>query len=123
LDHSSLVLENGSGLSRIERISPALLAALLQHAYQAQYQPELVSSLPLAGVDGTLSRRLTQGQSKGKARLKTGTLRNVTALAGYVTDQSGRHWVVASFINDPNARYGRVVLDGLIEWLSQQSAY
>jgi D-alanyl-D-alanine carboxypeptidase/D-alanyl-D-alanine-endopeptidase (penicillin-binding protein 4) len=122
LDHSSLTLENGSGLSRSERISPELMAALLQHAYQAQYQPEFISSLPLAGVDGTLKRRLTQVQTKGKARLKTGTLRNVTALAGYVTDQSGRTWVVASFINDPKAGRGRVVLDTLIEWISMQSA-
>ena len=121
LDHSSLTLENGSGLSRTERISPELMAALLQHAYQAQYQPELISSLPLAGVDGTLKRRLTQGQTKGKARLKTGTLRNVTALAGFVTDQSGRTWVVASFINDPKASRGRNVLDTLIEWIATQS--
>lgn len=121
LDHSSLVLENGSGLSRTERISPELMAALLQHAYKAQYQPELLSSMPLAGVDGTLKRRLTQTQTKGKARLKTGTLRNVTALAGFVTDQSGRTWVVASFINDPKAGRGRVVLDFLIQWITEQS--
>lgn len=121
LDHSSLSLENGSGLSRSERLSPELLAALLQHAYQSIYQSELISSLPLAGVDGTLKRRLTQPQTKGKARLKTGTLRNVTALAGFVTDQTGRVWVVASVINDPKASRGRAVLDHLIEWLSSQS--
>ena len=121
LDHSSLTLENGSGLSRTERVSPALMAALLQHAYQAHYQPELLSSLPLAGVDGTLKRRFTQAQTQGKARLKTGTLRNVTALAGFVTDQSGRTWVVASFINDPKAGRGRAVLDHLIEWIRMQS--
>ena len=121
LDHSSLVLENGSGLSRTERISPELMAALLQHTYKAQYQPELLSSMPLAGVDGTLKRRLTQHKTQGKARLKTGTLRNVTALAGFVTDQSGRTWVVASFINDPKAGRGRVVLDFLIQWITEQS--
>ncbi|MBY0418627.1 MAG: D-alanyl-D-alanine carboxypeptidase/D-alanyl-D-alanine-endopeptidase [Pararheinheimera sp.] len=121
LDHSSLMLENGSGLSRSERISPELMAALLHHAIQAKYQPELISSMPLAGVDGTLKRRFTQAQTQGKARLKTGTLRNVTALAGFVTDQSGRTWVVASFINDPKAGRGRVVLDTLIEWITEQS--
>jgi D-alanyl-D-alanine carboxypeptidase/D-alanyl-D-alanine-endopeptidase (penicillin-binding protein 4) len=121
LDHSSLRLENGSGLSRTERISPELMAALLQHAYQTVYQAELISSMPLAGIDGTLKRRFTQAQTKGKARLKTGTLRNVTALAGFVTDQSGSTWVVASFINDPKAGRGRAVLDSLIEWITQQS--
>lgn len=121
LDHSSLILENGSGLSRTERISPELMAALLQHAYQAHYQPELISSMPLAGMDGTLKRRFTQAQTQGKARLKTGTLRNATALAGFVTDQSGRTWVVASFINDPKASRGRNVLDSLIEWIATQS--
>ncbi|MDF3127172.1 D-alanyl-D-alanine carboxypeptidase/D-alanyl-D-alanine-endopeptidase [Rheinheimera sp. 1928-s] len=120
LDHSSLRLENGSGLSRSERISPQLMTALLQHAYQARYQPELIASMPLAGVDGTLKRRFTQPQTQGKARLKTGTLRNVVALAGFVTDQSGRTWVVASFINDPTAGRGREVLDGLIEWITRQ---
>jgi D-alanyl-D-alanine carboxypeptidase/D-alanyl-D-alanine-endopeptidase (penicillin-binding protein 4) len=121
LDHSSLVLENGSGLSRTERISPELMAALLQHAYQSQYQPELISSMPVAGMDGTLKRRFTESPAKGKARLKTGTLRNVTALAGFATDQSGRTWVVASFINHPKASRGRVVLDSLIDWITMQS--
>ena len=121
LDHSKLVLENGSGLSRTERISPELMAALLQHAYQSQYQPELISSMPVAGIDGTLKRRFTESPAKGKARLKTGTLRNVTALAGFVTDQSGRTWVVASFINHPKASRGRVVLDSLIDWITMQS--
>lgn len=120
LDDSSLSLENGSGLSRTERISPHLLAALLQHAFRAQYQPELLASLPLAGVDGSLKRRLTQAQTLGKARLKTGSLRNVVALAGFVTDQSGRVWVVASFINDPKAARARHVLDSLIEWITKQ---
>lgn len=120
LDAGSLQLENGSGLSRTERISPQLMVSLLQHAYQAPYQPELLASLPLAGTDGTLKRRLTQAETKGKARLKTGTLRNVVALAGYVTDRSGRTWVVASFINHPNAGLGRPVLDQLIEWITQQ---
>jgi serine-type D-Ala-D-Ala carboxypeptidase/endopeptidase (penicillin-binding protein 4) len=120
LDPTSLVLENGSGLSRTERISPELMAALLHHAYQAPYQMELIASMPLSGVDGTLKRRLNQPATKGKARLKTGTLRNVTALAGYVTDQSGRTWVVASFINDPKSARGKPVLDYLIEWISQQ---
>lgn len=120
LDHSGLTLENGSGLSRTERISPLLMTALLQHAYQASYQPELIASLPLAGVDGTLKRRFTQAQTQGKARLKTGTLRNVVALAGFVTDQSGRTWVVASFINDPKAGQARPVLDNLIEWITRQ---
>lgn len=120
LDHSSLTLENGSGLSRTERISPQLMTALLQHAYQASYQPELIASMPLAGVDGTLKRRFTQAQTQGKARLKTGTLRNVVALAGFVTDQSGRTWVVASFINDPHAGRARHALDDLIEWITRQ---
>lgn len=120
LDHSTLTLENGSGLSRTERISPDLMAALLQHAYRAEYQAELVSSMPLAGVDGTLKRRLTQPQTQGKARLKTGTLRNVVALAGFVTDQSGQIWVVAAFVNHAKAGRGRPVLDHLIEQLTQQ---
>jgi len=121
LDDRGLVLDNGSGLSRQERISPAQLAGLLRVAHAGPQAPELWAALPVAGVDGTLSRRLKAGPAAGRARLKTGTLRDAAGLAGYVPDASGRIWVVVALVNDPQAAArGRPVLDALVDWVAMQ---
>jgi D-alanyl-D-alanine carboxypeptidase/D-alanyl-D-alanine-endopeptidase (penicillin-binding protein 4) len=118
---AGLMLDNGSGLSRSERLSPRQLAAVLADAYTRSYAPELLAGLPLAGVDGTLARRLKGGPAEGRARLKTGTLRNVQSLAGYVRDAGGRTWVLVALLNDEEgAARGRPALDRLAEWVAQQ---
>lgn len=115
LDGSSLVLDNGSGLSRTERMSPTLLGQMLAAASREPYAPELMSSLPLAGVDGTMGRRLKGTAAEGRARLKTGTLRDTVGLAGYVQDARQRTWVVAALVNhDADAAKGRAVVDALM---------
>jgi D-alanyl-D-alanine carboxypeptidase/D-alanyl-D-alanine-endopeptidase (penicillin-binding protein 4) len=118
LDMPELVLDNGSGLSREERISADSLARLLLAAWQSPVMPELSSSLPLAGVDGTLGKRLTRGMASGRAHLKTGTLENVRALAGYALDHSGERWIVVFLINDPRSRLGRPAMDALLRWVT-----
>lgn len=118
---AGLVMDNGSGLSRSERISAAQLARVLQQAQAGSHGPELLATLPVAGVDGTLTRRMKGSPAEGRARLKTGTLRNVTALAGYVPDARGRLWVVAALLNDERAPAHRAVLDRLIAWIATQS--
>lgn len=120
VDPAGLVLDNGSGLSRSERISAAQLAGLLQAAQRGQHGPELLATLPVAGVDGTLTRRMKGTAAEARARLKTGTLRNVTALAGYVPDSRGRLWAVAVMLNDEQAAKGRGALDALIDWIAKQ---
>ena len=115
-----LVLDNGSGLSRSERISAAQLAGLLAASYDGSHGPELLSTLPVAGVDGTLSRRMKGTPAEGRARMKTGTLNNAVGLAGYVPDASGRIWVVAAIVNAPQAGRGRAVLDAVTLWVSAQ---
>ncbi len=117
IDTEGLVLDNGSGLSRSERIQPAQLAALLAAAWDGPLAPELLSGLPLAGVDGTLRRRFKGGPAEGRARLKTGSLRDVNALAGYVFDTRRRPWVLVAVINHADAAKGRAALDALVEWL------
>jgi serine-type D-Ala-D-Ala carboxypeptidase/endopeptidase (penicillin-binding protein 4) len=115
IDDRSLVLDNGSGLSRIERFSPQLLAQMLAAVANEPNAPELTSSLPLAGRDGTLSRRMKGSAAEARARLKTGTLRDAAGLAGYVQDAANRRWVVVALVNDPNApAKGRPVLDALM---------
>ena len=109
------LLDNGSGLSRQARITPQALGRMLQTAYASASMPELIASLPIAGVDGTLKRN--QGRAtQGLAHLKTGSLRDVTALAGYVHLPSGRRLVVVAMINHANAAAGRPALDALVDW-------
>ncbi|MFB0934815.1 MAG: D-alanyl-D-alanine carboxypeptidase/D-alanyl-D-alanine-endopeptidase, partial [Propionivibrio sp.] len=114
-----LVLDNGSGLSRLERISAESLARLLHAAWQSPVMPELMASLPVAGIDGTLKKRLGNGAVSGRAHLKTGYLENVRALAGYVLDNGGRRWIVVIMINDPNSRQGKPAMDALLQWVAE----
>jgi len=99
------VLDNGSGLSRQERISALALARLLQLAYRSAYMPEFMASLPIAGVDGTLRR--SPMPALGSAHLKTGSLSNVLARAGYVDAASGKRYVLVAIINHANAQAAR----------------
>lgn len=118
VDPAGIVIDNGSGLSRIERISPRQLSALLKSSAAGRWHPEFAASLPIVALDGTMRNRLKGTRVAGNARLKTGTLRDVAALAGYVRDVHGRDWIVTAFVNDPNADKGRAVLDGLIAWVA-----
>ena len=112
-----LVLDNGSGLSRHERISADGLAQLLQAAWKSPVMPELMSSLPLAGVDGTLKKRFDKHAALGRAHLKTGYLEGARALAGYVLDTSGQRWVYVFLINDPKSGQGKAAMDTLLRWV------
>jgi D-alanyl-D-alanine carboxypeptidase/D-alanyl-D-alanine-endopeptidase (penicillin-binding protein 4) len=122
VDATGIVIENGSGLSRNERISAAQVSALLKSSAAGSWHPEFVSSLPIAAVDGTMKNRLKGTRAAGDARLKTGTLRDVAALAGYVRDVQGRTWIVTAFVNDPQADKGRAVLDRLVLWVAEGGA-
>ena len=110
------VLDNGSGLSRDERISAHALARLLRHAWVQPTMPELLASLPLTGLDGTLRR----SRAQASAHLKTGSLRDVAGVAGYVDGPDARRWVLVAIIHHPNANAARAALDGLIDWTGQQ---
>ena len=123
IDDAGLVTDNGSGLSRSERISPWQLARMLQVAYQGKNAAELQMSLPAVGVDGTMRNRLKNSPAAGWARLKTGTLKNVVALAGYVNDAQGRPWAVAMMINHDDASRGRPVLDALVDHIARHGPH
>ena len=107
------VVDNGSGLSRRTLITAQGLGRMLQTAYRSPLMPDLMASLPLNGVDGTLRNRRTLA---GSAHLKTGSLRDVTALAGYVHAASGRRYVLVAIANHPSAEAARPVFDALLEW-------
>jgi D-alanyl-D-alanine carboxypeptidase/D-alanyl-D-alanine-endopeptidase (penicillin-binding protein 4) len=139
-----LVVDNGSGLSRDTRVSAQLLARLLLTAWASPVMPELMSSLPVSGVDGTLGpRRAAPGgpipaqddaagvsgspsprsqAMLGRAHLKTGSLRDVAGIAGYVLANSGRRYVVVAIANDPNANAARPAFDALVQWAANDAA-
>ena len=112
-----LVLENGSGLSRIERISAATLAQLLEAAWQSSVMPEFMSSMSLLGLDGTMRRRGKGESIAGQAHVKTGTLNEARAIAGYVLDQNGRRWIVVMMANHANAVQTQAAQDALLNWV------
>lgn len=112
-----LVLENGSGLSRIERISADALNRVLLAAYRSAWFAEFESALPVAALDGTLKRRFNGSALAGTAHLKTGTLRDVSALAGYVDGADGRRVSFVMLVNHANARRSEPAQRALLEWI------
>ncbi len=114
-----LVVDNGSGLSRESRLSASLLARVLQHAWRGAVMPELMASLPVGGVDGTLRRAQPVN---GRAYLKTGSLRDVAGIAGYVMGASGKRSVVVAIVNDDQANAARPALDALVNWVADDQA-
>ena len=108
-----LMVDNGSGLSREGRASARLLARLLQFSHDGPWAAELASSLPIMGLDGTLRRAR---RNPGRAHLKTGSLRDVVGLAGYVLSDSGRRYVLVAIVNHPQAQAARPALDALVQW-------
>ncbi|MGN6525462.1 MAG: D-alanyl-D-alanine carboxypeptidase/D-alanyl-D-alanine endopeptidase [Burkholderiaceae bacterium] len=114
-----VVIANGSGLARETRISARTLGALLQWDWRSPAMPELASSLPLNGVDGTLRHA---GSTPGRAHLKTGSMRDVAAIAGYVLADTGRRYVLVAIVNDPNAAAAHPALDAAVDWVIHDPA-
>lgn len=117
LSFPELVLENGSGLSRIERISAGNLGHLLLASFRSPVMPELIASLPLTAVDGTMKKRLADADVAGQAHIKTGSLTGVRAIAGYMLDAQGRRLIVVSIVNHPNAGDAQAAQDALLKWV------
>jgi len=116
---ATLVLDNGSGLSRESRLSAQLLTRLLLAAWASPVMPELLGSLPVSGVDGTLT---VSQATLVHAHLKTGSLRDVAGIAGVVLANSGRRYVVVAIANHPNANAARPALAALVQWVANDAA-
>ncbi|WP_350562580.1 D-alanyl-D-alanine carboxypeptidase [Psychrobacter sp. CAL346-MNA-CIBAN-0220] len=118
-------LTNGSGLCRDCTITAANLNELLAYAYSQPSFDAYVHSLGVAGVSGTIvahSERLPESAAIGRAWIKTGTLNNVAAMAGYVKGQSGQDYTVVGLINIEqalNPYIARPVLDAMLDWTAQ----
>jgi D-alanyl-D-alanine carboxypeptidase/D-alanyl-D-alanine-endopeptidase (penicillin-binding protein 4) len=117
IEVSGLEIDNGSGLSRNARVRADTLGTLLVRAWQRPWMPDFVASLPVAGRDGTARRRLNGSPANGHAHLKTGTINDVKAIAGYVLDRNGHRHAVVMMINHPESGNSRKAQDALIEWV------
>jgi D-alanyl-D-alanine carboxypeptidase/D-alanyl-D-alanine-endopeptidase (penicillin-binding protein 4) len=118
IDLQGMDIDNGSGLSRSTHISVLQMAKVLSAAYHSRYAPEFIASLPLAGVDGTLRSRMKSSPA-GAVRLKTGHLDGVSGVAGYVTANSGKTYVLVSLVNHARADFGggEPVHAALVAWM------
>jgi len=112
-----MVIENGSGLSRIERISPQHLAELLRDVAISDIGDIMRGSMPRVGVDGTMRNRLVGQPVAGRAWVKTGTLNDVRAIAGFVDAAGGKRYAVAMMVNGPRAEASVRALDAFLSWV------
>lgn len=112
-----LVLDNGSGLSRRERISAEGLARVLIDAARGEHAAIFIDSLPVAGQDGTMRNRLRGDPVAGQAWIKTGSLNDVRSIAGYVRARSGRMYAVVMLVNGPRAGASGPAQDALLRWV------
>lgn len=120
LKFDELEIENGSGLSRIARISAQHLGEMLVGAYFHPVMPELMGSLPVLGLDGTMRNRLKTSQAVRQGHFKTGSLNNVFSIAGYLLSQTGERYVVVFMTNDAKAALTKPAQDALLEWVYMQ---
>jgi serine-type D-Ala-D-Ala carboxypeptidase/endopeptidase (penicillin-binding protein 4) len=120
IDAKELVIENGSGLSRIERISAEHLGQMLVSTYNSPVMSELTASLPILSLDGTMKKRLDTSAAAARGHFKTGSLDGVSAIAGYVLDAKNRRHVMVMLVNGGKAEQSKKAQDALIEWVYAQ---
>jgi D-alanyl-D-alanine carboxypeptidase/D-alanyl-D-alanine-endopeptidase (penicillin-binding protein 4) len=110
---------NGSGLYASNRFSPRQIVRLLSVGYRDfRWGPDLVASLSIGGVDGTISRRLASGPAAGLVRAKTGTLDGVSTLSGYVATDGRAPLAFSIFVNGfryENAGHARLLQNDVCE--------
>jgi len=119
LDPINYTIADGSGLSLYNYVSAEMIVALLRHAYQnREIYDHLYPSLPIAGVDGTLEKRMTKGKAFGNVHAKTGTVSGVSTLAGYCQASNG-HTLCFAILNQGliKASDGREYQDRVCEAL------
>ncbi len=122
IDNTGIIIDNGSGLSREARITTKQHAQLLASAWKNKFMPEFMSSLSLSGFDGTLLNRFRKGEMRGRSHMKTGTLRSVKSIAGYMLNRKGKWMIVVIHHNGPNtgAKRGSRIQNALLRWVFDQ---
>ncbi len=102
LKEEEFSLTDGSGLSRRDLITPAAMVRLLIYDAKQPWGPAFMETLPVSGVDGSLTERFANTPAGGLIHAKTGTLSHVSALSGYGETRSGKKFVFSIFCNKIN---------------------
>ena len=117
-----LRLDNGSGLSRVAKMNAKLLATMYDNAYD-RYGQRWMNTLSIAGVDGTIKRRFRGTVVRNRAWMKTGTLRRVKNIGGYVKNRAGKRYTVVILVNSTKSKYrGAKLQNEIIKWLVNGAA-
>ena len=114
INTAGLIIENGAGLTRDGRITARQGAQILRHAWNSPFSADLMASLPLIGLDGTMARRLRNTGMDGQGRIKTGYLQDVRSIAGFTRDDANTTWAVVGMVNNDPAWNGQAVLDRIL---------
>ena len=114
INTAGMVIDNGSGLTRHGRITARQGARILQHAWESRYASDLMASLPIIAMDGTMARRLRNTGMDGEGRIKTGTLADVRSIAGFTRDDRNTTWAIVGMVNNNPAWNGQAVLDRVL---------
>ncbi len=119
IGRGEVLLEEGSGLSRGALVTPNATVKLLQFMERHRHAKAFCDTLPIAGVDGTLRRRMKATAAFDNARAKTGTLRYVNTLSGYVTTKAGERLVFSLMLNNYDGSDARADLDAMVVMLAE----
>ena len=100
-----ILLSDGSGLARDDLVTPRGMVTLLRYVSRQPWGKDFLSTLPVAGIDGTLEGRMTDSAASGMIQAKTGEIEHVRALSGYATTLHGQSLVFSIFYNN-NPQHG-----------------
>lgn len=114
INTAGMVIDNGAGLTRHGRISARQGAEILQQAWDSPYASDLMASMPIIAMDGTMARRLRNTGMDGEGRIKTGYLENVRSIAGFTRDDNNTTWAIVGMVNNDPAWNGQAVLDRVL---------
>ena len=115
VDANGYRMRDGSGLSRNNLATPRTLVATLRAMHQAQGNEVFLASLPVAGISGTLKNRLRQTRAEGTVRAKTGTLKGVRALSGYIDNPEYGTLAFSIITNQPTTQPSAPVVEAIDE--------
>jgi D-alanyl-D-alanine carboxypeptidase/D-alanyl-D-alanine-endopeptidase (penicillin-binding protein 4) len=117
LSSGTLKIDNGSGLSRSAKLNAKLLASMYDNAY-SRYGEKWMKTLSIAGVDGTIKRRFRGTVVRNRAWMKTGTLKRVKNIGGYVKNKKGQLYTVVILVNSKAGNWKASQLqNNILKWL------
>ncbi len=113
IDQKLYSIRDGSGLSRLNVVTPHAVVQLLVHMAKSADDEDWSTMFPIGGIDGTLENRMRSKKMKGRILAKTGSLTHVTALSGYVMRRSGKRYAFSILVNNYNGPASdiRIVID------------